>query len=155
MSHLVRISIAAALLSGINITAEAVGVSGYRESRRNTKVANSQPLINFRHGEQQTQNTESEQVFRSAFNLYREGKYDDALAMCIKASSLNPGDYRPRALAGYVYAAQRKLKSASEAFAEAIGLLRRLDPALAAELDEYRKKYVSGLIADPSVKLDQ
>jgi len=33
--------------------------------------------------------------------------------------------------------------------------LRQLDSALAAEMDEYRKKYVSGLIADPSVKLDQ
>jgi hypothetical protein len=33
--------------------------------------------------------------------------------------------------------------------------LRKLDTALAAELDEYRKKYVSGLRVDPSVKLDQ
>jgi tetratricopeptide (TPR) repeat protein len=82
----------------------------------------SQLLVHFHHGKQQTQNTEAEQVFRSALTLYRQGKYDEALAMCIKASSLDAGDYRPRALAGYVYAAQRKLKSASEAFAQAIGL---------------------------------
>jgi hypothetical protein len=38
---------------------------------------------------------------------------------------------------------------------EELAKLRKLDSALAAELDEYRKKYVSGLRADPSVKLDQ
>src|ERR1700741_2572197 len=122
MTHLVRISIAAVLLSGFRITAEVDGATGYRKSRSNIMDVQSQLLVHFHHGKQLTQNTESEQVFRSALTLYRQGKYDEALAMCIKASSLDASDYRPRALAGYVYAAQRKLKSASEAFAHAIGL---------------------------------
>ena len=105
MTHLVRISIVAVLLSGFSISA-----------------VQSRPLVHFHYGKQQTQNTEAEQLFRSALTLYREGKYDEALALCTKASSLDARDYRPRALAGYVYTAQRKLKSASEAFAQAIAL---------------------------------
>jgi len=93
MTHLLRISIAAVLLSGFSISA-----------------VQSRPLIHFHYGKQQTQNTEAEQLFRSALTLYREGKYDEALALCTKASSLDATDYRPRALAGYVYTAQRNSK---------------------------------------------
>jgi hypothetical protein len=72
MTHLLRISIAAVLLSGFSISA-----------------VQSRPLIHFHYGKQQTQNTEAEQLFRSALTLYREGKYDEALALCTKASSLD------------------------------------------------------------------
>ena len=109
MTHL-RISIAAVLLSGFSITADVDGATGYRESRSNIMAVQSQLLVHFHHGKQQTQNTEAEQLFRSALTLYREGKYDEALALCTRASSLDATDYRPRALAGYVYTAQRNSK---------------------------------------------
>lgn len=65
---------------------------------------------------------DSEALFRSAVTLYRQQHYEEALAKSVAASTLNPGDYRPRALIGYIYLAQHKLKSASEAFTEAIRL---------------------------------
>jgi tetratricopeptide (TPR) repeat protein len=75
---------------------------------------------------QQTPSNEANELFQAAISLYRQGKFEEALANCAKASTLNPNDFRPHALTGYVYLAQRKLKSASEAFAEAI----RLHPQL-------------------------
>jgi tetratricopeptide (TPR) repeat protein len=86
------------------------------------------------------QQADAETVFRTAYSLYRERKYDEALAKSIEAATLNPNDYRPRALTGYVYLAQRKWKNASDAFAEA----SRLQPQVKeiylakAEADRFR-----------------
>jgi tetratricopeptide (TPR) repeat protein len=73
-------------------------------------------------GAQEPHGSEADALLRAAFELYRQGKLDEALASCAKAARLSPNDFRPRALAGYVYMAQMKFKSASEAFAEAIPL---------------------------------
>jgi len=74
---------------------------------------------------QQAQNAEFNTLFQSAFALYQQRKYDEALAKANEASTLSPNDYRPHALMGFIYLAQRKLKSASTAFAEAIQLQPR------------------------------
>jgi len=86
------------------------------------------------------QQADAETLFRTAYSLYREGKYDEALAKCTEAVTLNPNDYRARALRGYIYIAQKKWKDASDAFAEAI----RLQPGVKeiylakAEVDRFR-----------------
>jgi tetratricopeptide (TPR) repeat protein len=68
---------------------------------------------------------DADALLRAAFELYRQQKYDEALAGCAKAAARYPNDYRPHALAGFVYMAQRKLRSASESFAKAAGLQPR------------------------------
>jgi|SRR5215813_1307051 len=115
----------------------------------NTKdTLRSQPL-NLQTAAQQPQTSDADSLLRSAFQLASEQRYDEALALCAKASSLNPNDYRPRALAGYIYSAQRKLKSASEAFADAI----RLQPTVRelylakAEADFLRNAHEEGAAA--------
>lgn len=57
--------------------------------------------------------------------MNQQRKFEEALASCAKAASLRPDDFRPHALAGYVYLAQMKLKSASESLAKAIRLQPR------------------------------
>jgi tetratricopeptide (TPR) repeat protein len=99
--------------------------------------------------QQQAQGGDAEGFFQTALALYRQHKYDEALTNCLKAASLNPNDYRPHALAGYVYMAQRKLKSASEAFADAI----RLEPHLKeiylakADADYLRNAHADAVLA--------
>jgi tetratricopeptide (TPR) repeat protein len=97
----------------------------------------------------QQQSGAAEDLFRIAVNLYREGKLDQALTPTLKAIELSPKDYRPRALAGYIYTLQRKYKSASEAFSEAI----RLNPQqrelyfAKAQADRFRNAHVEALAA--------
>ena len=67
---------------------------------------------------------QAQELFDKAVKLYEDGKFDEALPLSLKAAELNPNDYRPRGLAGFIYVVQRKYKSASEAFAEAL----RLEP---------------------------
>lgn len=56
------------------------------------------------------------------WSFINKKKYDQALANCAKAVALNPKDFRPHSISGFVYMAQWKLKSASESFAKAIEL---------------------------------
>jgi tetratricopeptide (TPR) repeat protein len=69
-----------------------------------------------------TQSTEAGELFQVAIKLYRQGKLDEALNLCAKASAASPDDYRPHVLAGFCYKSQSKYRSASEAFARAIAL---------------------------------
>lgn len=98
---------------------------------------------------QQTHSSETDDLVRAAYALYREGKLDEALANLNKAASLSPNDFRPHVLAGYVYSAQRKMKSASEAFAAAIRLEpQRRELYLAkAEADYLRNAHEEALAA--------
>jgi len=90
-------------------------------------VTASQPqfqiLISLGRG-QQAQSSETDDLIRAAYALYQQGQFDEALAKLNKAAALSPKDFRPPALLGYLYSAQRKFKSASEAFAAAL----RLEP---------------------------
>jgi cytochrome c-type biogenesis protein CcmH/NrfG len=60
--------------------------------------------------------------YRLAEKLYEEHKFDEALAPCLKARELLPNDYRPHAMAGFIYAIQHKYKESSDALAEAVRL---------------------------------
>jgi|GEM_PF-1276282 len=61
-------------------------------------------------------------LLKTAFELYRQKKFDEALANCTKAAKLSPNDFRPPYITGLVFMAQWKLKSASEEFAKSISL---------------------------------
>jgi superkiller protein 3 len=75
-----------------------------------------------RGGVREPQSNDADQLLRTGYELSRQKKFDEALANYAKASRLRPDDFRPHALAGLVYMAQMKLRSASEAFARAIPL---------------------------------
>ena len=116
-------------------------------------VASTQPQSQIRislvRDGQQTQSTETDDLLRAAYALYRQRKFDEALANLNKAAGISPKDFRPHALAGYVYSAQRKLKSASESFAAAIRLQpQRKELYLAkAEADYLRNAHEEALEA--------
>ena len=109
----------------------------------------SQMPISFLRSEQESKSRETDDLVRAAYELYQQGKLDEALADLNKAAALSPSDFRPLVLSGYVYSAQRKLKSASEAFAAAI----RLQPArkelylAKAEVDSWRNAHDEALAA--------
>lgn len=65
---------------------------------------------------------DADELIKSAFELYRQKRFDEVLANCEKAAGISPKDPRPNAVAGLVYMAQWKLKSASEEFAKSISL---------------------------------
>lgn len=67
-------------------------------------------------------NGDVDELLKAAFELYKQKKYDEALAICVKAAELYPKDFRPHYIAGFVYTAQLKYKTASEEFAKAIEL---------------------------------
>ena len=68
------------------------------------------------------QGTETDRLLQAAHELYKQRKFDEALANLSKAADLSPKDFRPHVLAGFVYLAQRKLKNASQEFENAIQL---------------------------------
>lgn len=68
------------------------------------------------------QDEDIETVVKNAFELYKQKKYDEALAMCAKAQKLSPNDFRPNIIIGFVYFEQKKYKSASEEFGKSISL---------------------------------
>ena len=128
-----------AVVSGLSFSVAALGASAQQ----------SQTPSSVGRGAGQTQSSEIDDLLRAALALSRQGKFEEALANCAKASSLNPNDFRPHALAGYVYTTQRKLKSASEAFAEAIRLQpQRKELYLAkAQVDRIRNAHEEALAA--------
>lgn len=70
----------------------------------------------------ESQDENIDELVKTAFELYQQKKFDEALANCTKASDKSPKDFRPRFLAGLIYMAQWKMKSASEEFAKASSL---------------------------------
>lgn len=113
MKKLQRLMAVCAVVSGLSFSVSALAAPTQSQS---------QIPITFVRSAQQTQSSETEDLLRAAYALYRQGKFDEALANLHKAAGLSPNDFRPLALSGSVYLAQRKLKSASEAFAAAIRL---------------------------------
>jgi tetratricopeptide (TPR) repeat protein len=63
-----------------------------------------------------------ETLVKNAFELYKQKKYEEALAMCAKAQKLSPTDFRPNIIIGFIYFEQKKYKSASEEFGKSISL---------------------------------
>ena len=115
--------------------------------------------INFKptsHTEQEAANDVTD-LLRSAYNALEAKKFDEALASCAKAIELNPKEYRAYALSGYAYQAQRKLKSASEAFATAIELRPDIKELYLSksQVDFFRNAHEEALsAAKQAVKLD-
>jgi tetratricopeptide (TPR) repeat protein len=121
------------------------------EGRGRQQTQNKPSQVVVSHGSLvgQTPSSETDELVRSALGLYRQGKIDEALAIVKKAADLSPNDFRPLVLTGYIYSAQRKMKSASEAFAAAIRLQpQRKELYLAkAEVDQLRNAYEEALDA--------
>lgn len=63
-------------------------------------------------------------LVKSAYELYQQGRLDEALAKCSGALALNPDDFRPHGIAGLVWMAKYKMKEASTEFAAVI----RMEP---------------------------
>ncbi len=97
------------------------------------------------------------ELLRTAFELYQQGKHDEAFTKCKQSLALNPKEYRGHVLMGYIYAAQQKLDLASASFARAI----RLEPTdkevylVKAQADFFRNKHAEALAAaQKAVALD-
>lgn len=92
---------------------------------------------------------EFDTLITTAYTLYTQKKYDEALAKCAEAARLRPGDNRPYAIAGLVYMAQWKMKSASESFAKAISLSPRNEKLhyIKARSDRFRNAREEGLVS--------
>jgi tetratricopeptide (TPR) repeat protein len=109
MNNFQRLLTVLCLVSGLNVPATAA-------------VSASQAATGAGAIAQETQSSATDELVQAAIGLYRQQKFDEALANCAKASRLSPKDHRPHVLAGYVYMAEMKYRSASEAFGIAIRL---------------------------------
>lgn len=92
---------------------------------------------------------QAQELVDKAEKLFGDGRFDDALPLCLKATELNPNDFRPRAMAGFIYFYHRKYKSASDALAETI----RLEPRkkefylVKAKADQFRNAREDAIVA--------
>ncbi len=124
----------------INLAASTSNTKAWATSRISGTESKREQQSTEKKGQEQIKFAEAETLLATALDLYRKKNFDEALANCLKASTLNPEDYRPYVLAGYIYRERWKLKSASEAFANAL----RLQPKskelylLKATVDERR-----------------
>lgn len=73
-------------------------------------------------GQQTEQASEVDTLVQAAYELYQKGRFEEALAKCLKAVALNPNDFRPHGIAGLAWMEQWKMKSASAEFATVIRL---------------------------------
>lgn len=164
MKHLQRLIEVCVVISGVSLSAASAASTrprsrmpvsegrGQQQTQRQPRTQNKPSQVNVvSHGSLpgQTPSSETDELVRSALALYRQGKFDEALANLKKAAGLSPNDFRPLVLTGYVYSAQRKMKSASEAFAAAIRLQpQRKELYLAkAEADFRRNAHEEALAA--------
>jgi tetratricopeptide (TPR) repeat protein len=106
----------------INLAAPAANAQPWARSQTASTESRREQQSVENKGQEQTQTAEAETLLATAADLYRKRNFDDALTNCLKASTLNPQDHRPYVLAGYIYMAKWKMRSASEAFAQAIQL---------------------------------
>jgi superkiller protein 3 len=138
------------LICAVGVSAEQSDLPGsaFQNTPRSTNPSGnagrvSQPTLT------SIQQSQTDELLRSAYTLSQQGKLDEALAELKKAAALSPNDFRPLVLSGFVYSAQRKLKSASEAFAAA----SRLEPRrkeiylYKAQADHFRNAHDEALEA--------
>src|ERR1043166_243318 len=59
------------------------------------------------------QGTETDRFIQEGVSFPIQGKFDEALAVSVKASALSPDAFRPHVLAASAYSGQQKMKSAS------------------------------------------
>ena len=106
----------------IFLTTVATVVFGLKS---NSDVSNTQPIsyskLNLRTAKELRDGTVDD-LLKTAWELYRQNKYDEALVNCVKASGLDTKDFRPHYIAGFIRMAQQNLKMASDEFAKAIEL---------------------------------
>jgi cytochrome c-type biogenesis protein CcmH/NrfG len=93
--------------------------------KSNSDVSNTQPISYSKHNlrtAEELRDGTVDDLLKTAWELYRQNKYDEALANCVKASGLDTKDFRPHYIAGFIRMAQQNLKMASDEFAKAIEL---------------------------------
>ena len=104
------------------------------------KASSSQAIASHIDEQERTQSNEADALVETAFKLYENGQFEEALANATTAQKLNKNDFRPHAIAGLVLLAQRKPENASREFASAIHLQskRKELHALKAKADASR-----------------
>lgn len=88
-------------------------------------------------------------------NWVVDGRQKRALVYFQKALQLKPNFARAQYAIVKAYIQGVSPNDETKIVDRELAKLRKLDPKLATEMDDYRKTYVSGLIADPSIKVDQ
>jgi tetratricopeptide (TPR) repeat protein len=121
MNILRSLLLALTVFSWINLAAPIANTQAWAGPQTSGSESKSQEQPSGNNG-QQTQPAQVETLLATAQDLYTQNNFDEALANCLKASTLNPQDHRPYVLAGQIYMKMHKGKSASEAFANAIQL---------------------------------
>lgn len=158
MKHLQRFIGVCVLIGGVSLSAASAGLTPPRSQMPASEGCGQQQMqdklsqVNVvSHGSPpgQTPSTETEELLRSALALYRQGKFDEALANLKKVADLSPNDFRPLVLIASIYSAQRKMKSASEAYAAAIRLQpqQKILYLAKAEVDYLRNAHDEALAA--------
>lgn len=64
-------------------------------------------------------------LLQTAYELFKQDKFEEALENCNQAARLDPKDFRAYALAGYALMSLTRFKAASESFEKAIRLRRQ------------------------------
>lgn len=93
MSSLQRLGLALILVGALNCPPASAAALA-RDTLQSPPAAGG--------GVQEPQSGDADALVRSAFELYQQRKFDEALAATAKAARLSPGDYRPHALAGLI-----------------------------------------------------
>lgn len=125
MKTLQYIILTSVCLVGFSITSISAAQSASRLIHRSVNISAQQDV---------------QELINTAYDLYKQKKFDEALAIVNKAIAISPNNPRPPALAGFIYFAQLKLKSASDAFAKSISLdpNNKLVYLAKARVDQFR-----------------
>lgn len=106
----------------------------------------------------QTKNfDEIDDLLKTAFELYREKKYVEALEKCKKAGDINPNDPRVYSISGLIFMAQWQMKNASDNFSKAIELqpTNKFFYLYKSKADHFRNEWVlAEESARQAIKLD-
>src|SRR5258705_12043122 len=109
MNNLEYLVAVVALVSTINIS--SISVTRFQQSATLKSPCS-----------QIAQSDSANELFRTVVKLFEQRKFEEALEKCTRVSELRPNDLCPHVLAGLIYVAQMKYRSASEAFGKATQL---------------------------------